>query len=376
LSRLRFFALFAALIALVTAFAACGGGGSSDDPKAVVDEATLQGIESAAIDLSLTVEVKGPEGGKVDVSLVGPFQSEGEGQLPQLDLTAKANGSVNGRKIDFDGSLVLLGSKAFVSYQGTDYEVDSTTFNFVKSVIEKAQRQGGGEESSSDASACQEAFGELDVADFVDGPSDGGSVDVGGTGTTKVSGDLDVSGAIDSLLELAEDPACAGPLNAAGPLPSDDEIEKAKSEVQSALKTAHVDLYVGDDDIVRRISAQLSIEPKRSGSGPDSADVDFDLTLTGVNEDQEIAAPRGAKPLTDLFLKLGINPIELLGLLNQGGLSGPGGLGSLLESLNGGSGDGSSGGGSSSGGGRQAYLKCLGEANTPVDIQSCTRLLR
>ena len=62
--------------ALATAFAACGGGGGSDDPQAVVDEATLKGIESGDIDLSLAIDVEGEKGGNVDVNLSGPFQSE------------------------------------------------------------------------------------------------------------------------------------------------------------------------------------------------------------------------------------------------------------------------------------------------------------
>ena len=63
--------------------------------------------------------------------------------------------------------------------------------------------------------------------------------------------------------------------------------------------------------------------------------MEIDLTLNGVNEEQEIATPDDAKPLNDLFMKLGINPIELL----QGAQSGAG-LGGLLEGLGGGSSDG------------------------------------
>lgn len=334
MSRYRIFALFAALIALATAFAACGGGGS-DDPKTVVDEATLQGIESGNVDLSLGIDVKGKEGGHVDVSLAGPFQSESERQLPELDMTAAAKGAVGGERVDFEGGLTLLGSKAYVNYEGTEYEVDPTTFEFVRSLV---QRQGGGQKQSTDVTACQEAVSELKVGDFVDNLSDEGSADVGGTGTSKVSGDLDASGAIDALIELTEDPACSEQLNAASPLPSTAELDRAKGTVQDAVKAAPVELYVGDDHIVRRIAAQVTIEPPQGSDseGTKSVELDFDLTLTGVNEEQTISAPQRSKPLSDLFLKLGINPIELLGLLEgQGGKGGPGGLNGLLEGLSG-----------------------------------------
>ncbi len=87
---------------------------------------------------------------------------------------------------------------------------------------------------------------------------------------------------------------------------------------------------------MRRITAQATVEPPKGSGGAKSAEIDLDLTLTGVNEEQAISAPQGAKPLSNLFIKLGINPIELLGLLqgSGGGLNGgPGGLSGLLGGL-------------------------------------------
>jgi hypothetical protein len=334
LSRLRFLFALATVIALSAGFAACGGGDkSSESPQAVVEEATLQGVESGNLDLGVVVDASGKEGGKVSVDLSGPFQSGGKGDLPQLDMKAKVDGSIDGEAVNFDGGLTLLPNSAFVEYEGIEYEVDPTTFSFVESALEQAQKQGGGE--AAGATACQEEASKLKVADFVEGLSNEGSADVGGTSTTKVSGDLDVAGAIDALVELTEGPACKAQIGAAGPLPSKAEIEAAKSEVEQSLKSAHVDVYVGDDDIIRRVSAELAIEPKDPGSGPKSVEIDFDLKLTGVNEEQEIAGPSRSKPISDLFIKLGINPIELLGML-QGGAGGAGGaegLGNLLEGL-------------------------------------------
>jgi hypothetical protein len=336
LSRLRFLYVIAAAAALVATsivLAACGGGSdkSSESPQTVLDEATLQGIESGDIDLSLGVKAQGPEGGNLNVSLSGPFQGEGKGSLPQLDMTAKAKGNFNGKNIDFDGGLVLLPNTAFVNYEGIEYEVDPTTFSFVESALAQAQREGGAETGSDGAAACQEEFGRLKVADFLENGSNEGNAEVDGTSTTKVSGDLDVSGAIDSVLEVVESQACRAQLAAAGPLPSKSEVDKAKSQVSSAVKGAHVDVYVGDDDIVRQLSAQLQLEPQNGGSGPKRVEIDLDLKLTEVNEEQTISAPANAKPLSRLFLKLGINPIELLGLLQgeEGGES----LGELFEGL-------------------------------------------
>jgi hypothetical protein len=375
LSRARYFVLFAALVALAAAFSACGGSSSKsgEDPQKVIDEATLKGVESGNLDLSLSVKAQGKEGGNLEASLSGPFQSAGEGseQLPELDLTAKAKGSFNGEDINFEGGLTVLSDRAFVNYKGTEYAVDPTTFSFVKSALEKSQKQGEAQGKSAGATACQEAVSDLKVGSFIDNLSNEGSADVGGATTTKISGDLNVPGAIDALLELTKNPACSSQLGAAGPLPSGAELDKAKAQVEGALKKAHVDVYVGNDDIVRRIAAELSIEPpKQSSGGPKKVELGFELSLDGVNESQTIEAPSGAKPLNDLFLKLGVNPIELLGMVNgKGGLSG--GLGGLLNKLGASSGSASGGGESGS---TQAYLNCLKGAQTPVDLQKCAGL--
>jgi len=323
-----------AALALSAGLAACGGTSSEksdESPQAVLNEATLQGIESGDVELSLGVKASGSEGGDLDVSLSGPFQGEGKGNLPQLEMTATAKGTAKGKDVDFEGGLVLLPNSAYVNYEGTEYEVDPSTFAFVETTLNRAQRESGAQGGANGAAACEEEVGKLKVADFVENGANEGSADVGGTATTKISGDLNVSGAIDTVLEVAESQACRVQLAAAGPLPSKAEVERAKEEVDSSVKPAHVDVYVGDDNIVRQVSAELQIEPQNGGSGPKSAELDFELKLTGVNEEQTISAPEDTEPLNKLFRKLGIDPFELLGAL-QGEGNGPS-LPELLEGL-------------------------------------------
>jgi hypothetical protein len=356
MNRLRTFILLAAFLALATAFAACGGG-DDGGAESVLDEATFQGVESGDLDLNLTIDATGQDGGDLDVSLSGPFQGSGKDQPPRLAMTAQAHGALAGEQIDFDGGLVLLPNKAYVNYEGTDYEVDPTTYSFVKSTIEEAQKEGG---QTADVTGCQEAASGLEVADFVENLTEEGKSNVGGTSTTKVSGDLDVGGTLDALIDLIEEPACKSQLTEEGPFSvTGESLEEARDEVETAVKSAHVEVDVGEDDIVRRLAAQISLQPEAEGNGPESADIDFDLTLNGVNEDQSIVAPAKSKPLSKLFLKLGINPIELLGLIEGGG--GAAGLGDLLGQVGGGSG--------SSGG--QSYTECLQGARSAADIQKC-----
>lgn len=364
MSRLRLVSVLAALVAAI-ALTACGeGGGGGGDPRSTIDSATLRGIDSGKLDLSLAVDVPGREGGDFQLQLSGPFQGGEGGDLPRLDLDATAKGSAGGERLDFEGGIVLLTDSAYVNYKGVEYEVDQTSFSIIEPILNP--RAGAGQGESEASIGCQEAVGDLRVSSFVDRLAGGEGVDVEGTDTTKVSGDLDVAGALDAILGLADDPACKSQLSTAGELPSRGEVEAAQEEVEEGLKRAHVDVYVGEDDIVRRIAAQLEIEPpQRSGGGPGRANVDFDLTLSEVNEEQEISAPKNAKPLNDLFLKLGVNPLELLGLLEGGGLA------ELIEEVGSAATDAGSGRAD-----QRRYLKCLGEASTPLDLQKCTRLSR
>jgi len=372
LSRFRILALFATLAAMATLFAACGGGddegggGSSDaDPQQLVEGASLKGVKSGELDIAMRVDAEGDEGGQIEVNLSGPFEAGSQTELPQLEFTVEASGAAQGEDINFDGGLTLLTDRAFIDYEGTAYEVDPTTYGFLKSGFEQAQQRGGEE----DITACQKAAEGIKFSQFADNLENEGEADVEGTSTTKVSGDLNVSGGVDALIQLTEDPACSSQLEAAGPLPI-GELEEAKGELSEAIKQAHVDLYVGEDDIVRKMVADLTIAPAEAAD--EKVELDFEITLSGVNEEQSFSSPSDAKPLEDLFKEIGVNPLELL---EAGGSEG---LGGLLEGLGG-----TSSGGSSSGGGSESaeipnedeYVKCLQQAQTPADLQKCASLL-
>jgi hypothetical protein len=377
LSRIRIFALFATLVALATALAACGGGSSDssgEDPQKVVEGASLEGVKSGELEMSMNVMVEGDEGGDLQLELSGPFEQGAKGELPQLEMTAKADGEVEGEKINFEGGLTLLTDRAFIAYNGDNYEVDPTTFGFLKSSFEQAQQQGGEE---ADVTACQKAAEGIKFTQFTENLANEGSEDVGGTSTTHVAGELNVSGAVDALIQLTEDPACSSQLEAAGPLPL-DELEAAKGELGKAIKKAHVELWVGeDDDIIRKAAVELTVEPPEASG--EKVELELELTLNAVNEEQSFNSPSNALPLEKLFKQLGVNPLELL---ESGG---EGGLGGLLEGITGSEGTSSEGGsseGSSEGASgvelekaQKEYVECLKGAQTAQDLQECASLL-
>lgn len=387
-SRLQIALALCAVAALGVGLAACGGGGNNEEsPQAVIENATLEGIESANLDLSLKVKSSGKEGSNLDVSVNGPFESQEGSNLPQMDIEAKAKGNYKGEDVNFDGGLVLLPNSAFVKYEGVQYEVDPTTFGFVESLLDRSQKGAGGE--SQGITGCRQAVGGLDFTKLGEHLKNEGTVEVGGTDTTKLSGDLDPTGASDLLSELSEDPACRTVLGAAGKIPSVGSLKQSGDQLSKSLKSAHVEFYVGEDDhIVRRIVTHLLVEPK--GSQKETSEVDLDVTLEGVNEEQEIVAPSAAKPLSDLFLKLGINPLELAGSLQRGegiqsllkqlGKSG-GGLPNLFGGGQGGeggeSGEGKNGASAGAGGAERAlsYAECVRGARSAADLQKCTEAL-
>jgi hypothetical protein len=309
--------------------------------------------------MSVQVKSEGEEGGEVDLEVSGPFEGVAGEELPQLEMSAEATGSAQGEELDFEGGITLLTDRGFIEYEGTAYEVDPTTFGFVRSAFEQAQQKGGKE----DITACQEAAEGIKFSQFADDLKNEGEADVEGTSTTKLSGDLSVSGGIDALIDLTEDPACSAQLEAAGPLPL-GELEEAKGELSKAIEKAHVELYVGDDDIVRKMVAELTIAPE--GAADEKVELNLEVTLSEVNEEQSFSSPSDAKPLEDLFQQLGVNPLELL----EGGSAG---LGGLLEGLGGASLGGSSGGGSGSGQApdSDAYVECLQQSQSPADLQKC-----
>jgi len=302
------------MLALASTIAACGGGGASDVQK-VVDEATLEGVESGKLDLALDIDATDDER-DLNIQLSGPFES-GKGSQPrELDLDVAVKGTPRGKEVDFEGNLTLTtGKKAYVEFEGTDYEVDATTYRYGREILEEPE----------EVSACQEAVSDIPLSDFIEDPAEEGTADVGGANTTKVSGDVDGETLSEALNLMTEDLLCNEQLKAVpslqGPL---SELEESGEGGADSLKDARIVLYIGEDHIVRRLQAQATVEPPKGGAsvgGTGGGDLAIDLTLTDVNEPQTIAPPESTKPVSALFRKLGLNPVELLNVV-QGGVPG------------------------------------------------------
>lgn len=346
MSRLRTLFLLAAVLAIATAFSACGGdGGSSDeDPQQVLDKtfSSDNEIESADLDASFEIKIAGQGGGQLSASLSGPIDGAGEG-VPKFDLTAKVDGQGGGDTINFEGGVISTGDSGYVSYQDQAYELDAQTFGLVKQVFESSQQQQQQQQQES---------GLPQVKSFLTDLTNEGTEDVEGTETVHISGAVDVEKLVDTLRPLAEGADALGQLGATAQIPSPAELD----QLAQLIKSATFDVYSGtDDDLLRRLTLNFDLEEP---GGPGTATIDFDVTLGGVNEPQEVEAPSDAKPLRDLLSELGVD----LGAL--------GGLGPL------GGGGGTGGGGAAGGGSAMTdpqVLDCLQQAQTAAELDACLK---
>jgi hypothetical protein len=332
--------LLAAVLAVATAFAACGGssdsstsggGGSTADAQKVLDETFNPDsqIHSADIDVTLGFKASGSQDSDLSAELSGPVDGSGSG-VPKFDLTAKVSGSGGGQSIDFEGGATSTGDAAYVTYNGDSYKVDDQTFSYLKQSFDSAQNQNT--QQQSDLSAFK---------DVLTNVTNEGTEDVEGTSTVHVSGDVDVKKLVAAIKPLAEQAQALGSVSG-GQVPSSAQLD----QVAQYISGATFDVYSGESDhLLRRLTAHVDIDDPNSDN---TASIDFDVTLGGVNESQDVSAPDNAKPLSDLI--------------------GPGGLGGLLGGA--GLGTGSSGG-TTTPGISPSQASCLQSATTQQQIQAC-----
>jgi hypothetical protein len=358
LSRFRLLLAISVLVALATALVACGddddGGAADENPQTVINQ-TFSGdnekVESGNLSLTLDVDVSGDEDASVDAELSGPFENQGEGEVPKFALTANASGSGGGDDFSFDGALTSTGDAAYVNYKDTDYEVPQSLFDRFAAQIESASGQQGQDDQQS-AQQLLDALGIEEPTELLTNLTNEGTEDVEGTETVHVSGDLDVDKLVDSVKGLIGNASLLGQLGGdTSQLPDPDQLDVVKD----AVKEAHFDLYSGvDDHILRRLGVTLSIEAEG-----DSADIGFDLTLSDVNEPQTIEAPANPQPLRSLLGDLGV-PAQALDQL--GGLGGSDGSAAPTVPT------------TPDADAAQRYLNCIAQANTAADLQQCQSL--
>lgn len=359
---LRFLPLLAALLAAVVGIAACGGkagdeASSGDDVNTLLTK-TFTGekkLDSGKVDLKLKLNISGGGSqvqGPIDIALSGPFESQGKGKLPKLDLDLAFKGA--GQNIT--AGVTSTGDKGFVNFNGQEYVLSDQIFQQFKQGYEQAAAQGGKDNKGTSLANLG-----INPRDWLTNPKNEGDAKVGDADVIKITGGVDVGKLLDDINSAL---AKAGSLGLQGTAQLPTKItDEQKAQVAKAVKDLKVEIYTGkDDSLLRRFLVTMKLD-----DGESKADITFDLSLLDVNESQEFKAPANAKPFE-----------QLLGQLGGLGLGGLGGSSSGSGSSGGGS-SGSSGSGSSGANSAeqlQKYSDCLQDAGQDLaKAQKCAELL-
>ena len=286
--------LLPALLAGVVV-AGCGG----DDTESVtqlLDRAFETPIESADMTLDIEVELDGVDElqDPIEVGLTGPFDSTEDGRIPKLDLeiTVQAQGQ------SFNAGLTSTGDRAFVGFQGTDYEVDRQTVATLNRQLAASENEEG-ERNLSD-------FG-VNAREWVVDAEEEGDEEVAGVETTHVSGKLDLTRVLDDLNSAVQ---AASELGGQFGQPAPPELtDEQKEQIEEVVNDPSFDAYVGkDDDRLHRLSADVEFEvpeeSRESAGGLEGGRVSFSIEFANVGSPQPIAAPEDARPISELTQQL------------------------------------------------------------------------
>ena len=185
--------------------------------------------------------------------------------------------------------MTSTGDKGFVSFQGTDYVLDDNTFRQFKAGYEQAQKQSQQDQGTSFATLG------VDPRKWLTDPQNAGEAKVGDTDTIKITGGVDVAKLLDDVNAALEKASSLGVSGAQG-VP-EKLTEQQRQQVLDAVKDPKVEIYTGKDDkILRRMVVNMGIDAQGT-----SGTVIFDVSITDLNEDQDIAEPQDAKPFTELL---------------------------------------------------------------------------
>lgn len=370
-ARFRPLALLCVLLAAAGLLSACGGDDKSGQtPQEVLQETfgAGQSVKSGKLQLGLDLNLQGIEGlsGPIKVEVDGPFQSQGGDKLPDfdLDLELTAGGQT------FQAGAVSTGEKGFLEIQGQAFDIGEQLYAQFRDGYKQAQEETEKDEGKDDEKdgATFEALG-IKPLNWVRNPTAAGEEEVGGAKTTHVRADVDVErflADISRLLDRAEGLELEG----AGKVPG-GLSEEQRRQIAQAVRSARVDVWSGAEDrTLRRLRLSVDLDvpqaARKSIGGLERGTIAFTFGFADLNEDQEIEAPRNARPFAELQQALG-------GALGDPGTGGSGSAG----------GSGPSGGATTTpdgpaGGAKapKAYLDCLSAAGSDIaKIQGCAQYL-
>jgi hypothetical protein len=212
-------------------------------------------LKSASFDGRLSFTSNGDRN---TIKTSGAFETAGPKEMPQADVQVKVD--VSG--FDGGGGFVTTGDRAWFTQGGVGYAVPQAAW----SKIVKAREKG---------TPPTEDAPELDVnaSAWLRDVKSEGTQQMDGVQVTHVSADVNSARAITDVAKA---------MDSTGQIPAGAEKSLAK-----VVKDGHIDAWVGEDQILRRVSLELS----GKGDGGRSVDMNLDFQLSRVNKPQSIERP-------------------------------------------------------------------------------------
>ena len=276
--------------------AGCGDDDTSDVTE-LLDRGFQTSIGSADVTLDIEIELDGVDElqDPIEISLTGPYESGEEDQIPSVDWDI----TVGAQNQSFNASVTSTGDRAFVGFQGTDYEVSPATVEALNQQLAASRKQEGDAPELGD-------FG-VNAREWVVDAEEEGDEEVAGVDTTHVSGKLDVTRVLEDLNTVVDEASkLGGQLGQQAPPALTDE---QKDQIEDVVDDPSFDAYVGkDDDTLRRLSADLDFEvpeeARESAGGLEGGRVSFSIEFANIGDAQPIAAPEDARPIVELTQQL------------------------------------------------------------------------
>ena len=264
-------------------------------------------------------------GGPIVMSASGPFAGSAADAGPRFDIKLAAAVGAGA----FDARARSTGKRAYLRLGDRDYLL-------------------GSHAKTGKRSTARGALGSLGLnpASWITDPQSKGTATIGGVQTVHLAGTLDVQLLLADVAKLLGGGPGEGLL-----------APKLRAQIADAVKSSKVELWSGAQDrILRQLTAFVDFRfPQGSPTpitGLDGGRINLRLRLDDVNDTSfEVAAPKNARPLSQLI--------------------GDEGLGALLSGI--GAGFGGAGG---PGDGGAAFLRCITAAGgDSAKVMSCASKL-
>jgi hypothetical protein len=220
---------------------------------------TPDALESASFEGSLSFSSNGERN---TIKTSGAFELGGPKEMPKVDVQV----SVDVPAFDGRGGFVTTGDRAWLTRGDTGYAVPQDSW----SQIVKARESG-------EAPAAEAAEVDVDPSSWLRNVKSEGTEQMDGVEVTHVSGEVNSVKAITDIFKAT---------GRIGQVPANADARLAK-----VVNDGHLDAWVGDDKIVRRVSLEFS----GKGDGGRSVNAALDLELSGVNKPQSITRPAKVK---------------------------------------------------------------------------------